>query len=312
MAQTIPFDKLRIDPKVRTHVSPDAPKAARLAVARGMIPADAASQLNMLYVVATHRDPELTAAAKATLRDLPPDHLMTALDLSTHPKVVEWVAEFRVDLPRLDHRIVMLRTSNSRTVRLVARRAGPDLCERLCINQERLLLSPKVFLDLHANPNCPENDLFRAESFLRMQKCLPEGIPERRPFEAAPEETAPEEPAPTPDASTQPEPTIDAAAEVAAAISGTMSPALLAAQTRTENLEAFAVGEDKGDLGGFKFDFHDEGDMFSWDLTRDPGEGADDYEHEGIAQHVGMDRIIADMSVGKKIQLAYRGNKEAR
>ena len=67
---------------------------------------------------------------------------------------------------------------NDRTARLIAQRAGEELCTQLSQNHERLLMTPSIYLDPHANPNCTEVALQRAES-LRMQRQLPE-VPSRR------------------------------------------------------------------------------------------------------------------------------------
>ncbi len=104
---------------------------------------------------------------------------------------------------------------------------------------------------------------------------------------------------------------MDLLAEIEAALRGERSPAFMKAEQ--EALQMFelpaAVSASTSDLGGFSFDFKDEADEFSWDLTGDLSqkEGAD--RNEAAA---GLERRIAEMAVGKKIKLAYLGNKEAR
>ena len=58
----------------------------------------------------------------------------------------------------------------------------------------------------------------------------------------------------------------------------------------------------------FVFDFEDDMDSFSWDLTGEE-ESAKAEEEEG---YVSLEQQIANMTVGQKIKLAYLGNKQAR
>ncbi len=292
MASGIPFAKLGIPLQLEARLAPDAPRGPKLALARALVPMDAVAQLGVLYALTADPDPEVAEAARRSLVALPTKQVIGAISHRTHPKILEFLAEFREPDRALDERIATLRAANDRTVRLIARRADKDLCEQLSRNHERLLMVPELYLDLRGNPNCDPNDLARAESFLRMHKQLPE---------------VPDEPAaapPRPDAAA-----IDLEAEVMAAITGQQSPALLAQQA--EKLEMFDVDADDGadpDLGMFSFDFKDDSDEFDWDLTADR-------EAEGEEKHElkrSIEQKIAEMSVGQKIKLAYLGNKEVR
>ena len=326
-AESIPFARLGIPEALEAKVVPAAPMQGRLAIARGVLPLPPEAQLGCLYVLAMDPDGAVAAAASRSLAELPVKLLLGVISAKTHPKVLEYLAVARPPDAVLDERLGMLRTANDRTAALVAGRAGKELCEQLCRNHERLLMTPEVFVALHANPACAEVHLNAAEAFLRMQQALP-AVPARRPFLAAlddelgdaqPAAPAPAEPAPPapPDPLAPGAPTggpkFDLMAEIEAALRGERSPALVAAQE--QGLDMFDLGRlqpgagpDKG-LAGFTFDFADEAASFSWDLTQDHSETTAE-ERGAIAS--GMERRIAEMSVGKKIKLAFLGNKEAR
>ena len=136
-----------------------------MTLARGLMPLTAEAQLGVLYLLGADAEPEVARAARKSLADLPLAQIMTALSIRTHPKILEFLAQYRNPDSELDQRIGMLRTANDRTVRLIAQRAGEELCTQLSQNHERLLTSPNVYVDLHANPNCTEVALQRAESF---------------------------------------------------------------------------------------------------------------------------------------------------
>jgi hypothetical protein len=333
-----PFARLGIPPALEARLGPDAPAQALSAMARGLLPMAPDVQLAVLYVLATRDDEALREACFETLNKLPKKLLIDHIGLKTHPKVVELVATFRDPDPELDERLSMLRTANDRTVALIAARAGPSLCELLSRNQERLLVTPELFVALHANPACSDADIARAEAFLRMQEAMP-AVPAKRPFLVGGDEfvaidaaagpaaapAAPKAPAPAP-AAAKPPPkppaaapsaapaALDLMAEIEAALRGERSPHLIKAQE--QKLEMFDLGRVQAGqgfkaegMGGFSFDFSDEIDSFSWDLT---GETEDLAAEERGALNLSIEQKIKGMSVGQKIKLAYLGNKEAR
>lgn len=333
-AEPIPFARLGVPEALEAKVAPTAPLAGRMALARGLMPLAPEAQLGCLYLLAMDPDPGVAAAAGRALNELPVKHLLGVISVKTHPKVLEYLAAMRPADKVLDERIGMLRTANDRTAALIAGRADKELCEQLCRNHERLLMTPEVFVALHANPACAEVHLNAAEAFLRMQQALP-AVPARRPFLAALEDDAVVEsaapvaapvaappvraPAVDPLAPAPPQaaaggPRIDLLAEIEAALRGERSPVLVAAQE--QGLDMFDLGRLTGASAGpdkalaeFKFDFADEAASFSWDLTQDHT----DVESEDRGKLVAsMERRIAEMSVGKKIKLAFLGNKEAR
>jgi hypothetical protein len=320
----IPYAKLGVSQRLEPQLSPDAPRKVRLAIARGVVPLPPAEQLGALYALAVGEDEEVRKSAIATVRGMPVDRVLQTVSIKTHPKILEFLAEFREPEVDLDERIGMMRTCNDRTLLMIARRAGPDLCETMSRNHERLLVTPDLFVALHANPKCADRHLQGAESFLRMQRSMPE-VPEKRPFEqdepAAPE-AAPA--APAGDAPTGSDSAfapmgggdaggMDLMAEIEAALRGEQSPALLRQQE--ENLKMFdldALDDGPGideSLGGFSFDFADDDDEFTWNLTADlSGKG----DSEKVELKRGLEAQVRDMAVGQKIKLAYKGNKEVR
>jgi hypothetical protein len=321
---SIPYARLGIPASLRRSVEPGAPRTAKLAVAKGLLPTTADVQLALLYVLAVDSDTVVAELARETLAGLPEDQILGGLTQRTFPKIIEFIAEFRTNSQMLDDRIIHIRETTTRTAVQIAGRAGSDLCEVICRHQERLLLSPEVFVALYANPNCLDDDLGRAEAFLRMHRSLPE-VPEQRPFRVEPEtvEQAPEEPAPEPAAAASPltPPTVHPSTEPAAQPSPTpadhpsAAPAaqLQAPQQPAEKLQMFnlqgSVADDNA-FEAFKFDFHDDLASFSWDLTKDEDE--DDNAEEELEQYRSIEQRIAEMSVGEKIKMAYLGNKSAR
>jgi len=325
VSSDIPFAKLGIPLDLEPRLQRDSPLKVRRAIAKGLVPVPPSAQLGALYVLATDPEPKVSQAARRTLRELPTRQVLNNIGIKTHPKVLEFLAEFREADAALDERIGMMRIANDRTVELIARRANKGLSELLSRNHERLLMSPSVFVSMHANPDCPDSAVARAESFLRMQDSLPE-VPEVRPFlqsaagddfvgldDIVDEAPAPAEPvdslAPAPPAQSG---GVDLMAEIEAALRGEVSPTLVKRQE--EALKMFDLGQldqtdDGFDADGFSFDFNDVNDNFTFDLTHD--HTTVNSEEKGEIRK-SIEHQIKDMSVGQKIKLAYLGNKEAR
>jgi hypothetical protein len=321
----IPFERLGIPKPFRKSVAPSAPRTAKIAVAKGLIPCTADVQLALLYVLAVDKEKVVAKAARATMKGMPVPQVLSGITQSTFPKVLEFIAQFRPDT-ELDARLLQLRSTPDRAAELIAARADKELCEALVRNQERLLMTPTVYVHLHANKNCTEEALQNAESFLRMHNSLP-ATPSRRPFEEekkaevaavveakkpagnplddlfddGPSESPDEEASPE----VQPEP-VAPAPEV-------LVEAPPAAEPDLEMFNLDSVQADATDLGAFSFNFDDDMEDFSWDLTKDPDpeEGSEGGEPEE-EDRISLEQKLRDMTVGKKIKLAYMGNQQAR
>jgi len=327
----IPFQRLGIPKPFRKSVSPSAPRTAKIAVAKGLIPCTADVQLSLLYVLAVDKDRAVAKAARATMKGMPVAQVLSGITQSTFPKVLEFIAQFKPD-PELDARLLQLRSAPDRAAELVAKRADKDLCDALVRNQERLLMTPTVYVHLHANPNCDEEALQNAESFLRMHNSLPD-TPSQRPFAAQKEieikaKVEAKKPVGNPlddlfgDAESDDEGSEDSSVEpdlsqqAAELPVAEPEPAPVAPPTPEPSLDMFnldAVEQDAEGLGAFRFNFDDDMEDFSWSLTKeeDPASGPSKDEAEEEAPK-SLEQQLAEMTVGKKIKLAYMGNLSAR
>ncbi len=327
----IPFERLRMPKPLRKSVAPSAPRKAKIAVAKGLIPTTADVQLALLYVLAVDKDRAVAKVARQTMRNMPVSQVLSGVSQETFGKILEFIAQFKPD-PEMDERLIQIRNTPDRAAEMIAARAGPGLCEAIVRNQERLLMSPGIYTHLHGNKHCSDEMLQNAEAFLRMHDSLP-AVDGPRPFQpveekpAAPkvekkkpvrnaldhlfdddpveEETveadeahsaAPDPPEPEPPPVVEPEPVIPEVSE----------PGL-------DMFNLDAKEQDKDAFGAFNFDFQDGMDDFSWDLTRDRDPEADARTpDEAVEEFQSMEKLLRDMSVGKKIKLAYTGNMEAR
>ena len=318
----IPFARLGIPAPFRKSIAPSAPRTAKIAVAKGLIPTTSDVQLSLLYVLAVDKDKVVAKVARSTMREMPVSMVMSGISHTTFPKVLEFIAQFKTE-PELDQRLLQLRGTPDRAAEIVAARADKELCEALVRNQERLLITPSVYVSLHGNENCTDEVLQNAESFLRLHNSLPD-TPSRRPFQSTAEPAVaavPEKKAskgnPLDDLFGDGPPVVEdvesdltPASEPVPVKAVVTPPVVVTPEPGLDMFDLDAVKPDANAFGAFRFDFEDDMNDFSWDLTKEAEEGGKKVVEE--EEHHSVMKKIQDMSVGKKIKLAYMGNQEAR
>jgi len=303
---SVPYDRLGIPKEHRAGLAIDAPMQPKLDVVTGALELEPDIRLAMLYVLVGDRDATVRGAVEQKLRTMTEDEVLDGLNPRTHPKILEYVAELRAE-DAIRMRIYSFANMNDRTARGIVRGASGDLLDAVLHGYERMLMTPKVYLDLKRNANVDDNMLERAAAFLRMQHMLPEDEADEG-AEGAPRvirEGQEGEDAFRTRRLVRAGDMRDAKAEVEAALLGLPSPytnAHVADRLDILVLEDRATAEDLKER--FVFNFDDEAEEFAQRLTT-----SDDLSSEEAKGVAGM---IADLSVGKKIKLAYLGNAEAR
>jgi hypothetical protein len=142
------------NPIAQAIVSGTAPKPARLAAARGLLPLPQADLLEVLVSLRSSDDAEIAGAAEATLEAQEPEAMLSlAKEAETPPTVLGYLAT-RASAGREIHEAV---TMNARTPdEAIAALAGmtPDgaLLELIAINQQRLIRAPAIIEAVINNP----------------------------------------------------------------------------------------------------------------------------------------------------------------
>ena len=309
----IPFDRLGIPVEHRAKLAPEAPARGRLAIAKGMLPLPPDVQVSAVYVLMGHKERSIRRAAAQTLQELDSEVTLRAISPRTHPKVLEYLTEYRTEDQDFLERVYALPNANDRTACMIATAARGDLVNVICRNQSRLLMTPQVYLSLKENPQTTPAQLERVHSFLRMQSSLPDEptpSPASAPAPAAPKEVSkPVSAAPAPKlkrikVSELTEMSVEA--EVMAALLDLPSP--FSNPHIANRLEILIAEKPEGSEGvedpSFTFSFQDDAEQFSSSMVTD-----DDLAPE---EKLGIAQQIATMTTGSKIKLAFLGNAEAR
>src|SRR5215213_4563134 len=142
------------NPVVQAIVAGTAPKGARMAAARGMLPLDQADMLEALVALRAGDDETVKQAAEETLAALEKDSLLVvASSAESAPAVLGYLAA-RADLGREIHEAVTLNTSTpDEAVALLAGMTSDGaLLELITINQQRLIRAPAIIEAVIHNP----------------------------------------------------------------------------------------------------------------------------------------------------------------
>lgn len=160
--------RLDIPPSFRKHIAEGTTPRARLAVARGILPAPPKVLLAMQYLLIGDEDKQVAEAAEASLIEMPAKILSGLLGFKTHPKLLEFLAYRRTDEEALMERIVLMRQVNDKTMCYLAENGSERIAEMISQNQERLIITPQILRFLRRNPNSLASTLERVVTFLRL------------------------------------------------------------------------------------------------------------------------------------------------
>ncbi len=250
--------KALLSPAALAVVRPDAPKASRLAAARGEAPLGPADRLASLAVLAADRDPAVRQAARDRLARGTVEPLLEGVAPDTDPRILDILARARGTDPAVADRLLRHpRVPDTALARLaVARPAALHAAV-----QDRAIPRPH-----------------RARIAGAMARA-----------EGAGENPAPVVASPAPEAGAPPgspaRPEVGAPPGSGSDLSDEEAEALVA---------RLAAGADES--------------QFDRALTEDSGEAVE----EGPEKHESLYKQILEMNVSQKIQLAFKGNKEAR
>ena len=142
------------NPVVKSIISGNAPPAARLAAARGLLPLPQADLIEALIHLTADTDPEVARAAQSTLTaQQPSDLLSVAQGDDASPSVLGYFAS----LPSASREIHEAVAGNIKTPdRAIALLAGitsdAALLEFITLNQQRLIRSPEIIDAILLNP----------------------------------------------------------------------------------------------------------------------------------------------------------------
>jgi regulator of extracellular matrix RemA (YlzA/DUF370 family) len=142
------------NPVVAAIITGKAPKPARLAAARGMLPLQQNDLLEVLVALTASDDEQIAAAATETLQAETPDNLLLAAKApDTSPNVLAYLATHPLGAHEVfEATILNNQTPDHAIANLAATTSNGSLLELIAINQQRLLRFPEIIDAILANP----------------------------------------------------------------------------------------------------------------------------------------------------------------
>jgi hypothetical protein len=150
----VPTDVKSTNPVVRSIIAGNAPPAARLAAARGLLPLPQADLLEALIHLSSDDDPEVVRAARGTLDSQQAgDLLSVAKAADTAPSVLGYFASLSNAGPEIHEAVAGNNNTPDKAIALLAGMTSDAfLLEFITLNQQRLIRAPEIIDAILLNP----------------------------------------------------------------------------------------------------------------------------------------------------------------
>ncbi len=134
------------NPVVQAIIAGTAPRAARMAAARGLLPLSQADLLEALVALRSGTEPELVRAAQETLdAQEAPSLLAVAKDSETAPSVLGYLAGRQSAGPEIQEAVALNKSTPDEAIALLASiTTDGSLLEAITVNQQRLIRAPSI------------------------------------------------------------------------------------------------------------------------------------------------------------------------
>ena len=142
------------NPVVQSITSGNAPKSARSAAARGLLPLTQSDLLEVLVHLSADNDPAIASAAQETLASQQPNELLDMAHTDTvAPTVLGYFASLTNAASELHEAVVTNAATPDEAIVLLAQTSSnASLLELITINQQRLIRAPAIIDAVLVNP----------------------------------------------------------------------------------------------------------------------------------------------------------------
>lgn len=149
----LPLPRDELPESIRRFGDPEARTPARMMAARGLVPVKGSDLVLLLLQLSADPSAEIASSATNTLHELPAEVLDAACDAEAHPCFLDALADVvQSSVERLE-RIVANHATSDLTVARIARSCPERICERIALNEQRVLRAPSIIEHLYRNPN---------------------------------------------------------------------------------------------------------------------------------------------------------------
>ena len=174
MALPLPLTELPAG--IQRFCDPSGPAPARVMAAKGLVPVRGAEQVTMLVQLSADPESQVASAAQRTLAELPDNVLWPACEQPLHPTILDALATKRPS-EELLLRVITNPAASDATVERIARAGSETLCERIAVNEQRLLKAPSIIEALYLNRNTRMSTADRLIELAARNRLKLDGIP---------------------------------------------------------------------------------------------------------------------------------------
>lgn len=148
----LPLPLAQLPESIRRFCDPAGPANARTMAAKGMVPLKTEDSVCLLLQLGADAAADIAAAARESIQKLPSNMIRTACEGNVHVSFLHALAYEFSQQDDLLEAIIGNSHSADATVEYIARCASEVLCERIAINEQRLLRAPQIIEALYKNP----------------------------------------------------------------------------------------------------------------------------------------------------------------
>ncbi len=174
---TLPFSKEHIPESLRRFCGADAPGPARGMAAKGLVPVKGPDLLFVLTQLAHDQDASIAESAKKTLGTMPIQVIEPGCAALSVPEVIDFIAHEHAERQALWTTLATNTHIANVTLAFIAGFADDQLCERIALNEQRLLSAPEVIAALYKNRNTRMSTADRIVELATRNGLHVEGVP---------------------------------------------------------------------------------------------------------------------------------------
>lgn len=149
----LPLSREELPESLRRFGDPNAPAPARTMAARGVVPLKGGDLVMLLLQLAADPAAEIASSARDTLEKLPPEVVDAACDAALPASFLDALADRVESSSERLERIVANHATADVTIARIARTCPERVCERIALNEQRVLGAPAIIEALYKNRN---------------------------------------------------------------------------------------------------------------------------------------------------------------
>lgn len=283
------YAQWHISSKIQEKLEASVDPRIRIALATGASCASDVERLGLGVFLASDSDPRVSKTAKRMMSSWKAERILRALAVDFHSDVLEYIIEFLNSTPKLHQMLFYCQNLSERALSMVAQETDAETCERLSGMEPLLLRFPKVYWALKNNPNCSKYCSEHVKEILESKGAfMSSSFSEELDLGID-----------------------DLEAEILASLNGGLSPTFQRKQDvmALDDIDSIAASalESMSDSGAGI-----EESEVSFDLSSLTDDEVEELSDEEPDEHLSWEQRLKDMSVGHRIKMAYRGNKQVR